>query len=57
MVRFKGGLGLGERKEGLLFRKKEAKNFYTLASASPDGLGPGFKSFLVLFFKKEHLPS
>jgi len=39
------------------FEKKEPKNFCTLASASPERLGPGFKSFLLLFFKKEDLSS
>jgi hypothetical protein len=39
------------------FEKKKQKTFAHLASAFPGRLGPGFKSFLVLFFKKEPLPS
>jgi hypothetical protein len=43
-------------REGCSFLKKEPKNFCTLAAASPEKLGPGFKSFMLLFFKKEVLP-
>jgi len=39
------------------FEKKNQKTFANLASASPERLGPGFKSFLLLFFKKEVLSS
>jgi 16S rRNA (guanine966-N2)-methyltransferase len=38
------------------FEKKKQKTFGHWASASPERLGPGFRSFLVLFFKKERLP-
>jgi hypothetical protein len=38
------------------FEKKKQKTFAHLAAASPEALGPGCKSFLVLFFKKEHFP-
>jgi hypothetical protein len=38
------------------FEKKKQKTFANLAAAFPERLGPGFKSFLVLFFKKELLP-
>jgi hypothetical protein len=45
-------------KERSSFLKKRSKKLLALlASASPEKLGPGFKSFLVLFFKKELLPS
>jgi hypothetical protein len=37
------------------FEKKKQKTFTRLAMAFPERLGPGFKSFLVLFFKKELL--
>jgi len=39
------------------FEKKNQKTFARLASAYPERLGPGFKSFLLLFFKKEVLSS
>jgi hypothetical protein len=37
------------------FEKKNQKTFTHLAAAFPDRLSPGFKSFLLLFFKKEVL--
>jgi hypothetical protein len=46
---------LGCEREVFFFEKKKQKTFAHLASASPYRLGPGFKSFLVLFFKKEPL--
>jgi hypothetical protein len=33
--------------------KKRTKKLLHLGRASPERLGPGFKSFLLLFFKKE----
>jgi hypothetical protein len=49
---------LKESKQALLFYKKEAKNFHLLrALATPVPRPPVSKSFLVLFFKKEPLPS
>jgi len=39
------------------FEKKNQKTFTNLASNSPDRHSPGFKSFLLLFFKKEVLAS
>jgi hypothetical protein len=46
----------GESKN-FFFEKKKQKTFANLASAFPERLGPRFKSFLVLFSKKELLPS
>jgi hypothetical protein len=45
------------RKQGkkFFFEKKNQKTFGHLASAYPERLGPGGKSFLLLFFKKEVL--
>jgi hypothetical protein len=40
-------------KQYLLFGKKEAKNLSHSAAESPEADATG-KSFLVLFFKKEH---
>jgi hypothetical protein len=39
------------------FEKKNQKTFTCLAAAFPERLGLGFESFLLLFFKKEVLPS
>jgi hypothetical protein len=41
--------------KAFFFEKKKQKTFANLALAFPDRLGPGFKRFLVLFFKKELL--
>jgi hypothetical protein len=38
------------------FEKRRKKLLLTLASVSPDRLGPVSKGFLLLFFKKEVLP-
>jgi len=46
---------LGLAKGFFFFEKKKQKTFANLASAFPEKLGRGFKSFLVLFFKKELL--
>jgi hypothetical protein len=43
------------KRKNFFFEKKKQKTFIRLASAFPERLGPGFKSFLVLFFKKELL--
>jgi hypothetical protein len=50
-----GGLRLGHLRKIFFFEKKKQKTFAHWASASPERLGPEFKSFLVLFFKKELL--
>jgi hypothetical protein len=42
-------------KTGLLFCKKEAKNFYVFRYALKKGPRQRFQGFLVLFFKKELL--
>jgi hypothetical protein len=42
-------------KQGLLFRRKEAKDFQTLARIFPERAASVLESFLVLFFKKEPL--
>jgi hypothetical protein len=39
------------------FEKKNQKTFIRLLRAAGDRLGSKGKSFLVLFFKKERLPS
>jgi hypothetical protein len=45
--------GLHCRKSKVFFfEKKKQKTFVPLAAAFPDRLGPGCKSFLVLFFQK-----
>jgi hypothetical protein len=44
-------------KEGLLFRKKEAKNFCSAVAAfSREGRDSAHKSFLLLFCEKGGLP-
>jgi hypothetical protein len=46
------------RKEALLFvNKKKQKNFFNLDRAGETTQAQRSKSFLVLFFKKEPLPS
>jgi hypothetical protein len=45
------------RKKELLFLKKEAKNFCPIGPEHRAAPSQSDKSFLVLFFKKEHLPS
>jgi hypothetical protein len=50
----RGGLH-GEGRKHCFFEKKKQKTFACLASTFPERLGPGFKSFLVLFFRKELL--
>jgi hypothetical protein len=50
------GIGLsgsGGFKEGLLFCKKEAKNFWILVRVARQHSTQMDKSFLVLFFKKK----
>jgi hypothetical protein len=49
------GVPSHEERKDFFFEKKKQKTFGHLASALPERLGPGFKSFLVLFFKKELL--
>jgi hypothetical protein len=46
-----------EKEATTSFLKKEAKNLWTLASAPVAPRAPIRKSFLLLFFKKEVLPS
>jgi hypothetical protein len=48
-----------ESKQALLFlQKKKQKNSYLLRAVAPDGQTPARrKNFLVLFLKKEPLPS
>jgi len=42
-------------KKGLLFCRKEAKDFYVAVAVLSGSVRPRRKSFLVLFFKKELL--
>jgi hypothetical protein len=41
-------------RKDFFFEKKKQKTFDHLALVFPERLGPNRKSFLVLFFKKEH---
>jgi hypothetical protein len=43
------------KKQGLLFWRKEAKDFYVAVAVLSGSVRPGRKRFLVLFFKKEPL--
>jgi hypothetical protein len=47
------GCSFGEGKRSLL--KKRTKKLLHIGCGSPERLSPGFKSFLLLFFKKEVL--
>jgi hypothetical protein len=44
-------------RKAFFFEKKKQKTFIRLALASQERLGPDSQKFLVLFFKKELLPS
>ncbi len=46
--------GLKRGKQDFFFEKKKQKTFTNSASVFPERLGPGFKSFLVLFFSKKN---
>jgi hypothetical protein len=55
-----GGFGrqtrqAGEGRKAFFFEKKNQKTSTSLGSPYPERLSPGFKSFLLLFFKKEVL--
>jgi hypothetical protein len=54
-LRLGGSFCCGGREEDFFFEKKKQKTFTSLGSLYPERLGPGFKSFLLLFFKKEVL--
>jgi hypothetical protein len=49
------GYGSKKARRMFFFEKKEPKNFWLLILSCSNHVSPEFKSFLVLFFKKELL--